>query len=72
MMSLGNREGEEGEEGEDAEPEELPERSAVLFLRETGRRDLCFVRLFALLGQRGFFYGSAEFISGSLCLNMRR
>lgn len=50
-MSLGNREGEEDEE---AEPEELPDWNAVSSLRETGRRDVCFICLFAG-EQEGFF-----------------
>ena len=51
-MSLGNREGEEDEE---AEPEELPDWNAVSSLRETGRRDVCFICLFAG-EQEGFLF----------------
>ena len=42
-------------EDEDAEPEELPHWNAVSSLRETGRRDMCFVCLFAS-EQEGFLF----------------
>ena len=52
MMSLGNW---EGEEDEDAEPEELPDRSAVLFLRETGRVTFVSCAFLLFWGKEAFF-----------------